>query len=1850
MKKAIYLLICLTVALAGGCKESGTEKPQSGQTPDVNPYVEAFTSGNVSRTGNIYVVFSQPVPADRAVADDIAKYVKIRPAVDGMWQFESDRGLVFRPATGFQRNTAYTVTADIGGWFDAEGKDKTFSFGFKTYPTALRASLESLDISPGGEDAYDATVVFFTPDIEQREDVESLVELSEKATAEWEHNADGKQHTLTIKGIPASKQPRTIELKVAQNKLGVKRETLLAIEIPGTDDFGVYDVTYVAEPERYVEVTFNEALDERQEMHGLAYILGNSSETVTVDGNKLRLYPDSDKDGEMSVVLTSSIRSAKGRKLGEDVTYPVDVKAQLPGVKFTGNGVVMPLSSQLTVPFQAVYLRGVTVRVIRIMESNIGTFLQSNQLDGTSELMRVGRPVARKTIFFDEQGGNLSRWTTYAVDLRKLMDPEPGAIYRVELSFSRDLSVYPCDESDPERKTKEQILAEDEIKFRQELDQFDEGGYYYYYDEYDDWYNYNYRERNDPCSGSYYRNRTVGRNVLATNLGLIAKEGEDNRITVMVHNILDTKPEKGVTVAAYNYQHQQIGSALTDDRGQAVIEYTSGRPFYLVASLGKQKSYLRIDHGSSLSLSSFDVSGEVVQKGLKGFIYGERGVWRPGDVVHLGFMLSDRSHTLPGNHPVVMELYTPLGQLYARQTQTDNELGLYTFDFPTEADAQTGAWHANAIVGGVTFTKSVRIETVKPNRLKIEFGAAAGEILLRDRLLNVPMHVEWLQGATARGLKYEIEATFTETATSFPDFDGFVFDDPSKSFVSDDPQNVSGVTDEAGDATVPLRFDTGEDAPGMLSASLVTRVYEESGDFSMDGMKMRFSPYATYVGVKSPQRDKAQLNTGTTHTFEVAAADYTGKAQGGRAVEVDIYKVQWYWWWDGAGNRLANYISDSYNRPVKNLVVRTDQQGKATFDLNFGNDAWGTYFVRVKDSAGGHSAGVMAYFDWPSMYGRRDAEGGDAATTIKIKTDKETYAPGEKIRVTFPSAEGSRAVVSVEGGIGVLSTREYECGGKETTVSIEASADMQPNAYIYVTLLQPHGATRNDLPIRMYGVVPVTVTSPESKLRPVIGMAEEVRPESAYEITVSESDGREMAYTLAIVDEGLLDLTRFKTPDPWKAFNAREALGVNTWDMYNYVVGAYGGRIEQVFSIGGDDALEGGAKAIVNRFAPVVVFDGPFRLKRGEKRTHRLEMPNYNGRVRVMVVAGDGTAYGNAEKSVLVRKPLMLLGTLPRVIGTGEEMAVPATVFAMKEGMGDVKVSIEVSDNMEIIGDKSQTVNFDRIADKQARFRIRVKETPGTGRVTIRASAKGEVAEYATDIEIRSVRRPQTKVENAVIQAGGTAGFDISMPGADGTNNLTLEISDVQPVNLTSRLGYLLGYPHGCVEQITSKGFPQLYLGEFASLTKAQAQSAQDAVKEVLRRLRSYQTSEGLFAYWPGGSSYYGWASVYAAHFMLEAEAKGYLVQESLKRDAVAGLRRSARNWRPEKSSYLRSEQMTQAYRLYVLTLAGATEMGAMNRLRESKPGDMPRWLLAAAYANAGRADVARELTAQTKEATAGYGEYDTTFGSDTRDKALKLITLTMTDDAANAAAIASEISKELGSDSWMSTQTTAFALVALSKYMEKYRPSEGMEFSYTLGGNGGKSDKVSTTKNVWTGALAEKAPAKASLEVKNEGQSVLFARIITEGTPNQGEETAYANGVAVSVEYKDTKGRNVDVASLPQGTNFTANVTIKNSTARAFSNLVLTQIFPAGWEILNTRFMNDGASDEASRWISYQDIRDDRVYSYVDELPSGRQVTVNINLAAVYPGKFYLPPVYCEAMYDHLVRANTEGSAVSVE
>ena len=367
-----------------------------------------------------------------------------------------------------------------------------------------------------------------------------------------------------------------------------------------------------------------------------------------------------------------------------------------------------------------------------------------------------------------------------------------------------------------------------------------------------------------------------------------------------------------------------------------------------------------------------------------------------------------------------------------------------------------------------------------------------------------------------------------------------------------------------------------------------------------------------------------------------------------------------------------------------------------------------------------------------------------------------------------------------------------------------------------------------------------------------------------------------------------------------------------------------------------------------------------------------------------------------------------------------------------------------------------------------------------------------------------------------------------------------------------------------------------------------------------------------------------------------------------MKRNALNYIRKISRNWKPVTSPYYTSEEATEAYRLYILSLAGQPEMGAMNRLKEaSSLTDVSRWLLASSYALVGRKDVAVSLAEQTREMTAYESASDLTFGSQLRNESICLTTLCLLDKGNEAAVIADRMAAELSSDEWLSTQSVSFALVALSDYMKKYPTDDAIHFTYTCSG---KEANIGVKSSIWSETLLNKATGQLPLEVKNTGKSTLFVRILAEGQPAQGEIAPVSEGLSLAVSYVDEAGRPVDVSQLQQGTNFTAVVTVKNPSAEDYAHLVVTELFPAGWEILNTRFLNEGAANGNPTAISYQDVRDDRVYSYIDRLPAGRQAVIRIHLCAVYAGRFYLPPVSCEAMYNNRLRANSASRFVTVK
>lgn len=512
---------------------------------------------------------------------------------------------------------------------------------------------------------------------------------------------------------------------------------------------------------------------------------------------------------------------------------------------------------------------------------------------------------------------------------------------------------------------------------------------------------------------------------------------------------------------------------------------------------------------------------------------------------------------------------------------------------------------------------------------------------------------------------------------------------------------------------------------------------------------------------------------------------------------------------------------------------------------------------------------------------------------------------------------------------------------------------MTPNIYVHISYLQPHQRKNNDLPIRLYGVIPVMVHNSASILSPEIKTATEWRPMQKATVEVSEANNQSMSYTLAIVDDGLLDLTNFKTPNAWNLFNAREALGSKTWDIYDFVLGAYGGRIERIFGIGGgDDLIGANAKNQTRRFEPMVKFMGPFDLKKRGKNKHDIDIPNYTGSVRVMVVATSGQANGSAEQRVAIKQPLMVWSSMPRVLGPDETVLLPVTVFASGQAVGRVKVRVALDDLLTATGQEEQTVVFDQEGEQTIYFELKAGAQIGVSKIEVTAQSGSESGSNTIHLPVRNPNPPMTVVQSVTIPKQSSQTIDYALFGVAGSNSSVLELSTIPPIDFGRRLKFLLQYPHGCIEQITSGGFPQLYMPDIMEMKVGELSLTQANVQSVMNRLRSYQTADGGLAYWPGGNQSDEWGTSYAGHFMLEAEKKGYTIPQSIKQAWLGYQKNKAGAWVPDRSGRYHGSDFVQAYRLFTLALAGETEIGGMNRLRQQPNLSNPaKWRLAAAYA-----------------------------------------------------------------------------------------------------------------------------------------------------------------------------------------------------------------------------------------------------------------------------------------------------------
>ncbi len=1815
-----FYLFLLVIA----CKPKLEDEILSKQIPE---FIRAYSNGHIDLDEHLFVQFADNLNAKYDTLGDVKVYISPNHPIQASFK---NHLLKIEPSQPWTPGTAYVLRVDLGQMFD--GLNKTFTFSVETKRQFLTVDFDEYYFQQTGNTEVISlkghVQVAVRAALEEIIKTVTFNDADRSVPLEWDENLGENTVSFSVQNLPRKAEAYELTMLWNGEPLGLTQTSgKKQITIPAIGDFFLLNYGISDQESQELKLQFSEPLSGEQDYTGLVTIEGTDvSLKFQQDVNILKVYPSSPLTGEFQFTINGQLKSHNRKTLDKTFSGKVVFESLSPAVRNAAKGHILPVSGQIAFPFEAVNLKKIDVEVYRIYQSTILQFLQVNSLASNYELERVANRVYSQTIDLSSQvpAFELTQWNRYQVDLTQVMAQDPQGVYQIKLSFRPQYALVSCDQELTDSGSEIFTSAWD-------YPYYGPAGYYQNF----------WQERNDPCKSAYYNEeKFLQHNILASNLGLMAKRSTGNSFIVVANHISDATPVKEVKLDFYDFALQLMGSGITDAQGVCIQQLPS-TPAFIIGSHGNDKNYLQLLEGSSLPISKFDVSGETRQDGMRCFIFGERGVWRPGDTIFMHAIL-DAEQELPANYPLKYKFLDPLGKPILSGLVSKKAGSIYAFPLVTSSDASTGDWTLRLEAGAAIFYKRIKVESIKPNRLKINYLRISDDVFFTENI-PLPFESSWLHGGQADNLRMVVERKMRRATTVFKSFPQYHFDDITRSQNLNGESEVvfEGKTDQNGQATVVIPGVLNEVA-GKVEVELLTRVFEPSGEASIMVNNFSYSPYSSYVGVylEGDQPDDNYFAREKQINITAIKVNEQGSPLAKKPIEIGLYKIDYYYWWESeASNQLLQYSSGDMATAAIRASQITDAGGKTVY--HFSPNDYGSYLIKICDPESGHCASKVIYVGEPWLDGNKDA-----AMLLSLKTDKVKYQVNEVARLTIPALNSGKALITIERGSKVLKHFWRDLNVGQNVVEISLDQSMAPASYISVALLQGYNNNVSDLPIRQYGIVPIEVDDPDLKLEPVIQAPEETRSGKPFQVTIKERKGKAMDYVLALVDEGLLGLTAFKTPDPNKFFHAKEALQVNTWDLYDQIFNLQPSEFGRLLAIGGDEEslLQSPERAL--RFEPAVRVLGPFSLPNGRSKTHDVLINKYIGEIRAMVIAVDQHRYGHQQKGIKINNPVMVLASLPRTISPGAQLLVPVNIFTTKPGVGQIKVTLSDKNKFAEITNRQTTISINKEGDELIYFELKVPEREGEIRLVAEALSGNETVSHEINLSVRNPNPIIRDFQKIVVSAQGTSTLKAKTPGSQGTNTGILELSYLPPLRFKDRLEQLIQYPYGCAEQQISAAYPQLFLEDIAEISFEERKNIQTNVQKTIHNLSAFQNSDGGFSLWPRQSINDEWVTSYVGHFLLDAQQKGYHVPSHLLEGWKKIQKRLVKSWDPLLDKYqkpAKNQGSGQIYRLYTLALAGSPEIGSMNKLVDAEfLSTQCKWELAAAYAVLGKKTIADKIIQKANYKPDISLDWDKNFGSALRDEAIILDAVFKLGKVNEAFEICKSISKQLEENIDNNTQDIGFTFAVLGKVYKAYQGDQ-MVVNYRL--KNGSWNKVETKQPVlyveWSGENFK----TSEIEIQNQGGKPIFAHWTIQGQPVFSQVTPVNKNISTTVKYLDVFDKELDVSALTQGMEVKCVVTVMNTSNRRQKHLALNQTFPIGWEIVPQRL---GSPSMDHHNYDYQDVRDDRVYTFFD-LNIGEKKVFSIRLTATYPGRYQLPPTVCEAMYDPTTQSIVSGKEVQV-
>ncbi len=1332
---------------------------------------------------------------------------------------------------------------------------------------------------------------------------------------------------------------------------------------------------------------------------------------------------------------------------------------------------------------------------------------------------------------------------------------------------------------------------------------------------------------------------------VVSDLGLTVLSGSDG-IHAIVRSLSTAEPVAGAKLRLVAVNNDVLGEATTDANGYVrfdpgLARGTGGASPQMIDATAGEGDYAFIDlKRSAFDLSDRGVEGRPAPGPLDVFLTPERGIYRPGETIHLTALVRDARADAVSDLPLTLVVERPDGVEYLRETLSDGGLGGYSADVALIADAMRGSWQVRLYAdpeGSSIAETSVLVEDFQPERLAFDLVTEAKALGVGSPAI-IDLTARYLYGATAPGLSIDGDIDI-RAADGLPGFAGYRFGLADERFEPfRDPIDLGAFTDEEGKATIQVDMPQTQQTTRPLQAQIVVRIADTNGRAVERRLSLPVTPEVPMIGIK-PQFDGDEVEEGATANFDVIVVDPDG-------ARIDASGLTWrlerivsdYQWYRSDGN--WNYEIVTSAERIATGEVAADAAGPVTVSANVD---WGRYRLTVERL--GDEPAASSYEFYAGWY--VSSASSQTPDVLDVALDKPAYRVGEMAKLRLdPRFAGIALVTVVDDRL--ITMKAVEVPETGTSVDLEVTDQWGPGAYVTATLFRPMDVPAKRMPSRALGLTWAKVAPGDRDLAVSLDVVDEMRPRQPMTIPVAIDNlepGTEAFVTVAAVDVGILNLTNFQPPAPDDWYFGQRKLGMEFRDLYGLLIDRMQGVPGAIRSGGDGGGVRLAAPPPTEKL--VAFYSGIVEVGPDGKATVSFDMPQFNGTVRVMAMAWSRAGVGHAVKDVLVRDPVVVSASIPQFLHTGDSSRLLVEVNNVSGPAGDYGLTVEADDGIGLdVADRERTVT---LAEKERQsFVIPISgDEVGDFHVTVTLNTpSGESWPRELALGVRAPGQPVSRRNVVALNGGATLTVDAA-PLAEfvpGTASVAVSIGGASRLDVAGLLAALDRYPYGCAEQLTSRALPLVYLNDVAIAVGA----ATDAeigprVQKAIQGVLANQSSSGSFGLWgPYGDSNL-WLDSYVTDFLTRAAEKGYDVPELARTLALDNL--------SNRLSYADDFQNGGediAYALYVLARTGRASLGDLRYYAETKIGNFGTALAKAQvgaalalYGDRGRA--ARAFDAAFADLGSGRSPdyWASDYGSQLRDKAA-VLTLAAESDVrvADLRQLASEVANEEESRRYTSTQENAWMLLAAAALIED---AAGTQFEIEGASVAGPLFKE------YSQATLEAAP----VAIKNLGTDTLDAVLTTTGV-TVAPEPAGGNGFTIERAYYTVDGEPTDIAAIGQNERIVVLLTVTADLGRD-GNLLVVDPIPAGYEIENPNISASGDTSSFG-WLSvdrnadHTEARVDRFVAALDRSSSDPlQFSVAYSMRAVSPGTFAQPAATVENMYRPYLNARTASGTVEV-